>query len=35
MIRMLIVGYFFAIHSERAICREAQVNLSPIVGSAG
>src|ERR1700674_5616344 len=25
MIRMLIVGYVFAIRSERALCREAQV----------
>ena len=28
MIRMLIVGYVFAIHSERALCREVQVNLA-------
>jgi transposase len=28
MIRMLIVGYAFAIRSERAICREVQVNLA-------
>ena len=28
MIRMLIVGYVFAIHSERLICREVQVNLA-------
>jgi transposase len=28
MIRMLIVGYVFAIRSERAICREVQVNLA-------
>ena len=27
MIRMLIVGYVFAIRSERALCREVQVNL--------
>jgi transposase len=27
MIRMLIVGYVFAIRSERLICREVQVNL--------
>src|SRR5215475_7900518 len=27
MIRMLIVGYVFAIRSERQICREVQVNL--------
>src|SRR4030095_2913370 len=28
MIRMLIIGYVFAIHSERALCREIQVNLA-------
>lgn len=28
MIRMLIVGYGFAIRSERALCREVQVNLA-------
>src|SRR5947207_10217285 len=28
MIRMLIVGYVFAIRSERKICREVQVNLA-------
>ena len=28
MIRMLIVGYVFAIRSERALCREVQVNLT-------
>ena len=28
MIRMLIVGYAFAIRSERALCREMRVNLS-------
>src|SRR6266705_6083548 len=28
MIRMLIVGYVFAIRSERQICREVQVNLT-------
>ena len=28
MIRMLIVGYVFAIRSERAICREVRVNLA-------
>ena len=28
MLRMLILGYVFAIRSERAICREAQVNLA-------
>ena len=33
MIRMLIVVYVFAIRSERALCREVQVNL-PIAGSA-
>lgn len=27
MIRMLIIGYVFAIRSERALCREVQVNL--------
>ena len=32
MIRMLIVGYVFAIRSERLICREVQV--WPIAGSA-
>ena len=32
MIRMLVVGYVFAIRSERLICREVQVNL-PIAGS--
>src|SRR5262245_18908928 len=26
MIRMLIIGYVFAIRSERALCREVQVN---------
>ena len=26
MIRMLVVGYVFAIRSERLICREVQVN---------
>src|SRR6516225_2630287 len=34
MIRMLIIGYVFAIRSERAICRDLQVNLA-IVGFAG
>jgi transposase len=34
MIRMLIIGYVFAIRSERALCRDVQVN-SPIAGSAG
>src|SRR5215475_7524933 len=29
MIRMLIIGYVFAIRSERAICRDVQVNLPP------
>src|SRR4249920_2169282 len=28
MIRMLIVGYVFAIRSERALCREVKVNLA-------
>src|SRR5688572_1164564 len=28
MIRMLILGYVFAIRSERTICREVQVNLA-------
>jgi transposase len=28
MIRMLIVGYVFAIRSERRICTEVQVNLA-------
>ncbi len=28
MIRMLIVGYVFAIRSERAVCREVRVNLA-------
>jgi transposase len=28
MLRMLIVGYAFAIRSERALCREVQVNLA-------
>jgi transposase len=28
MIRMLIVGYVFAIRSERALCRDVQVNLA-------
>jgi transposase len=28
MIRMLIIGYVFAIRSERAICQELQVNLA-------
>ena len=27
MIRMLIIGYVFAIRSERLLCREVQVNL--------
>jgi transposase len=27
-IRMLVVGYVFAIRSERLICREVQVNLA-------
>jgi transposase len=28
MIRMLIVGYVFAIRSERALCRDVRVNLA-------
>ena len=28
LIRMLIIGYVFAIRSERQICREVQVNLA-------
>jgi transposase len=28
MIRMLIVGYMFAIRSERRLCSEVQVNLA-------
>src|ERR1700758_1941641 len=28
IIRMLIVGYVFAIRSERALCRDVQVNLA-------
>lgn len=28
MLRMLIVGYVFAIRSERALCRDVQVNLA-------
>ena len=28
LIRMLIVGYVFAVRSERALCREVQVNLA-------
>jgi transposase len=28
LIRMLILGYVFAIRSERALCREVQVNLA-------
>jgi hypothetical protein len=28
MIRMLVVGYVFAIRSERGLCREVQVNLA-------
>jgi transposase len=28
MIRMLVLGYVFAIRSERALCREVQVNLA-------
>jgi len=33
MIRMLIIGYVFAIRSERALCRDVQVNLAYPVGS--
>jgi transposase len=29
MLRMLIVGYVFAIRSERALCREVKVNHYP------
>jgi transposase len=29
MIRMLIIGYVFAIRSERAICRDVRENLDP------
>ena len=28
MIRMLIIGYVFAIRSERSLCRDVQVNLA-------
>jgi transposase len=28
MIRMLVIGYVFAIRSERALCRDVQVNLA-------
>ena len=28
MIRMLVVGYVFAIRSERALCRDVRVNLA-------
>ena len=28
MVRMLILGYVFAIRSERALCREVQLNLA-------
>jgi transposase len=28
MVRMLVVGYVFAIRSERALCRGVQVNLA-------
>jgi transposase len=28
LVRMLVLGYVFAIRSERAICREVQVNLA-------
>ena len=30
IIRMLILGYVFAIRSERALCREVQVNLATV-----
>ena len=30
MIRMLIIGYVFAIRSERGLCREVKVNLEQI-----
>ena len=33
MIRMLIVGYAFAIRSERALCREMRVPIAGFVGS--
>jgi transposase len=35
MIRMLILGYVFAIRSERLLCREVQVNRKPSVSAAG
>jgi transposase len=28
MIRMLVIGYVFAIRSERGLCRDVQVNLA-------
>src|SRR5262249_58602871 len=28
LIRMLLLGYVFAVRSERALCREVQVNLA-------
>jgi transposase len=28
MIRMLIIGYVFGVRSERALCREVQLNLA-------
>ena len=28
MIRMLVIGYVFALRSERALCRDVQVNLA-------
>jgi transposase len=31
MIRMLVVGYVFAIRSERLICPEAQVTAPPTI----
>jgi transposase len=34
MIRMLVVGYVFAIRSERALCRDVQVNLAYLAAEA-
>ena len=28
MVRMLVIGYVFALRSERALCRDVQVNLA-------
>ena len=28
MLRVLLIGYLFAIRSERALCREVKVNLA-------